>query len=321
MIQLETPFASGHTHGVEAQGPRKFVLRTPTEDSLLPDQVRNEVAFLTYVKQHVPSVPVPAVYAFDTGESGPDAVPFIAMEYVEGEQLSSIWRTLSEGRKFAVAHQIAEISLALAEKTFDGIGGLMPDHTLAPTVEGVKLFKGRAKFHSHRCYNIGPYRSKKEYAFAHYDEEIYYYTHASDRDIDSDFFKKTSKSEFVQTLREERQKLVDGAGRFLPDDPFVLCHGDLDARNMMYKDGKIAAVLDWEFAGTFPLSEFFGGGAIDVTDMNEEDDLDENILWEDRIAVLIRQEGEKRGWPQARIDLLLGDGDPELGHAVRERFP
>lgn len=43
----------------------------------------------------------------------------------------------------AVARQIAEVIVKLGEITFDGIGGLLLNHTLGPTVEGTKLFKGR----------------------------------------------------------------------------------------------------------------------------------------------------------------------------------
>ena len=32
----------------------------------------------------------------------------------------------------------------------------------------------------------------------------------------------------------------------------VLCHNDLDLRNVMIKDNHIAAILDWEFAGYYP---------------------------------------------------------------------
>lgn len=36
------------------------------------------------------------------------------------------------------------------------------------------------------------------------------------------------------------------------DYPIVFTHGDLAARNMLVRDGRIAAILDWEFAGWYP---------------------------------------------------------------------
>ncbi|KAE8419785.1 kinase-like domain-containing protein [Aspergillus pseudocaelatus] len=36
------------------------------------------------------------------------------------------------------------------------------------------------------------------------------------------------------------------------EQTFVLTHGDLAARNIMVKDGKITGIVDWEYSGLFP---------------------------------------------------------------------
>jgi hypothetical protein len=36
------------------------------------------------------------------------------------------------------------------------------------------------------------------------------------------------------------------------DYPIVFTHGDLASRNILVRDGRIVAVLDWEFAGWYP---------------------------------------------------------------------
>ena len=36
------------------------------------------------------------------------------------------------------------------------------------------------------------------------------------------------------------------------EQKFVLTHGDLAARNIMVKDGKITGLVDWEYSGFFP---------------------------------------------------------------------
>lgn len=124
------------------QGKERYVLRKPKEDALLPDQVRNEVAHLAFVKEHIQKVPVPQVFCHSLDESA-TGTPFIAEEFIEGQNLSSVWSTFDEPTKLDVARQIAEVIVELGETTFDGIGGLMLDHRLGPTVEGIKLFKGR----------------------------------------------------------------------------------------------------------------------------------------------------------------------------------
>jgi aminoglycoside phosphotransferase (APT) family kinase protein len=51
----------------------------------------------------------------------------------------------------------------------------------------------------------------------------------------------------------------------------VFTHGDLAPRNIIVKDGKIAALLDWEVSGWYPeyweYVKFFRAGTSDVRDM------------------------------------------------------
>lgn len=39
------------------------------------------------------------------------------------------------------------------------------------------------------------------------------------------------------------------------DEPFVLVHGDFHGRNIIMRGTQVQAVLDWEFAGAYPLGE------------------------------------------------------------------
>ena len=138
------------------QDAQRYVFRKPKEDALLPDQIRNEVACLTFVRRNLRNVPVPKVYSHSL-EGSSSATPFIAEEYIEGECLSSVWSSYQESTKLAVSRQIAEIVVELGETTFDGIGGLMLDHTLGPTVEGMKIFKGRVKYLGKQWRLVVPY--------------------------------------------------------------------------------------------------------------------------------------------------------------------
>ena len=149
-----------------------------------------------------------------------------------------------------MSERIAEIIVHMGETRFDMIGGFTGDKNclLGPTVEGSKLFKGRVsspflylllaadgngqgKFHSNDCYHIGPYKSTKEYVLACYDKEIYYYTHASPSDIDSNLFEDTPLELFVQQLRDERSSPEVNYNPV--DKPFVLVHGDFNGQNIM----------------------------------------------------------------------------------------
>lgn len=121
---------------------QRYVLRKPKEDCLLPDQARNEVACLNYIRKNLPNIPVPRVHDYHVNGVSAEHV-FVAEDYIEGERLSDVWSTYDKVTKFDLARQLAEIIVELGETNFDDIGGLMLDGTLGPTVEGMKLFKGR----------------------------------------------------------------------------------------------------------------------------------------------------------------------------------
>lgn len=100
------------------------------------------MAWLTFLGSSYPSIPVPKVYAHKTRATNS---PYIAMEYAQGEPLSSVWKLYSESEKWDAARSIADTILDLAGINFDCIGGLTLEHKIGPTVEGVKLFKGRVR--------------------------------------------------------------------------------------------------------------------------------------------------------------------------------
>lgn len=315
---------------------KPFVLRLPKQESLLPYQVLNEVTCISFVSSNCPDIPVPVVYAFATADTESDA--FIAEEYLHGEPLSSCWNRFSEKEKRHVAQRIAEIIVDMGEMRFDGIGGFTggKDCLLGPTVEGSKLFKGRvrssslhilygtncigqSKFHSNNCYDIGPYKSTKEYVLACYDKEIYYYAHASASDIDSDLFEDMSPERFVAQLKDKRRFLE---ANYNPvDEPFVLVHGDFNGGNVLMHGTDVVAVLDWEFSGAYPLSELVGGVGVDVLEVIDGESEKENSVWSARILRMVASTARKRHWPENEVGMLVGSGDPIVGYARTEMFP
>ena len=121
----------------------KAILREPNDDALLPWQIENEVAHLTFIAKYHPSIPVPKVYTYDTGKTGNE--PFILMEYIDGQPLSTAWTTYTEDEKWTAARQVAQIVVEMSEITSQRIGGLTLTHETGPTVEGMKLIKGRVR--------------------------------------------------------------------------------------------------------------------------------------------------------------------------------
>ncbi|KAI1414097.1 kinase-like domain-containing protein [Hypoxylon sp. FL1857] len=272
----------------------QFILRLPSEDALLPNQVTNEVAFRRFIATNLPHIPVPHVYDYQA--TSDFKTSFIVEEFIDAKPLSEQWMSLDASQKESLAQKLAAATVDLAQVQFNEIGGLDPiDMSPAPTVEGCKLFKGRAKFHREECYPIGPYSTTKEYILAGYEREIYYYTHASRDDIDEGLFTDIYVEDFVETLRNNSYSI---AATDIADEPFVLAHGDFHGRNILVRDGQIVAVLDWEFAGSYPLSEIMSSGEIDVVEP-EDDEMDaENWTWKDIIRDLILKKVTERGWDQ-----------------------
>ena len=152
------------------------------------------------------------------------------------------------------------------------------------------------------CYNIGPYKSTKEYILACYNKEIYYYTHAPTSDIDFDFFEDTSLQDFIHQLQAKREQL---ATNFVAaDEPFVLVHGNFNGRNIMMQGSKVRAVLDWEFSGAYPLSELVEGVGFDVLKVTDDDSAEENSKWSRRIMVMVGETAKQRGWTEQTIELM-----------------
>lgn len=123
------------------------------------------------------------------------------------------------------------------------------------------------------------------------------------------------------TLQDERYDLLDNDNAFLPEEPFVLVHGDLHGRNILTKGGRVQAVLRWQFAGFYPLSELLGCTGVDVLEVKDDEDKVENNKWSDLIVKLAGERAKSRGWDERKVGLLLGDGDPKLHKTRIEMVP
>ena len=88
----------------------------------------------------------------------------------------------------------------------------------------------------------------------------------------------------------------------------------------MIHNGRINAIIDWEFAGSYPLSEVLGGDGIELFEP-EDDNMREAREWSDRIRDGAVEKAKARGWSEDNIDLLVGPGNLDLQLARREIFP
>lgn len=195
-----------------------------------------------------------------------------------------------------------------------------PSGASGPTAEGMKLFKGRDKFHDPACYDIGPYRTIGDYITACYEKEIYYFSHADESNFDEEDFEKISRDAFVQHLRDKIETVKAELESHPKIEPFVLCHNDLQGRNILMKGTEIAAVIDWEFAGSFPLSELSDTG-VEVLEMTNDESVEECVKWLHKISDLTHEIAKERGWTEKDLALLTSDGDRTLQECRMEMHP
>lgn len=83
----------------------------------------------------------------------------------------------------------------------------------------------------------------------------------------------------------------------------------------------MTGVIDWEFAGSYPLCEVLGGGSVDVVELESEEDEEENAEWAETMRDLIRSAAEQRGWAAEDIRELLDDVSNDLQAARLEMMP
>lgn len=87
-------------------------------------------------------------------------------------------------------------------------------------------------------------------------------------------------------------------------------------------EGCIKAVIDWEFAGSYPLSELLDSPTgIDVLEMESEGDVDESWKWGACIMDLAEEAVKARGWKERAVELLVRKENSNLQLARMEMVP
>ena len=117
----------------------------------------------------------------------------------------------------------------------------------------------------------------------------------------------------MQELHQRKEALIEEPLISLLAEPFAISHGNMSGHNILINGAgtDVLAVMDWQFAGFYPLSENlkFGLPALQGTVACEE--TEDGIKWQKRVRELIREIGTERKWKEREVDVLLGSG-----HAV-----
>lgn len=136
-----------------------------------------------------------------------------------------------------------------------------------------------------------------------------------------DLFQGVSKFNLFTTLQAMRDQLASTTSTFLPEEPSVLVHKDISGDKIMLRDKQICAILDWEFSGSYPLSELLGRLEGEVVGDVDGETTEECFAWSRRMDELMAESARVRGWSEEEVELLVRAGNEELQLARIETFP
>ena len=188
--------------------------------------MQSEVETMNIVRSQT-NIPVPQVYAWDTGTSNVFRAPFIIMQAVNGWDLCN--NPEFQNVKYKVLDQMAAIMIELSSVRFDLIGMITTSNKIEPLVIDSEA--------------AGPFACAKNY----YNYFINKRQQATGHCIDD---KQEPLSE-TQLCR----RIVDDIE--FADGPFPLTHVDFGLHNLLIDDdGVVVGVIDWSNARTLPWESF-----------------------------------------------------------------
>jgi len=249
MIAIKTGF-NNKVYLVQTKEGGHYALRI-TKETWPSEKVDGEVAALSLAA--TTKIPVPKVFFWG---SGTDEIGcrYIVMECIQGECLADVWSTFSILEKRKIIQQVVQIMVELQSQKFDLIGGL--------------------HFKSDKTITVGPYFTLKEGPFS---SVLAWYTSLFNNSCQKIRTEPLLSENFSQYIPRVQTILENvGKSRLLENVPIVFFHGDFTFRNMMVKGDTITGVVDWEWAGAFPIDKDWFDG---LDELNASGDI--SLFWEE----------------------------------------
>ncbi|OAP55023.1 hypothetical protein AYL99_10723 [Fonsecaea erecta] len=187
----------------------------------------NEHITWKFLKEQ-PGLDIPLVKEMIPLSDPQETLQFTLISRAQGKMLSAIWPKLSPEQKAGYRDQMVHILKQLRQFTAPFPQKVNGDK-LDDTIMGICHRRS-----SPTCFKVG-------HTVDEWLEDLSETLRAGLADR-----LKTSDEKVVE---ERLQKIKDN---FPSGEPYVLTHGDLALRNIMVKDDKIVAILDWESAGYYP---------------------------------------------------------------------
>ncbi|KAE8153229.1 kinase-like domain-containing protein [Aspergillus avenaceus] len=178
------------------------------------DGPREEVTTLNYLAANT-KIPIPKVIRdwVDRNDRY-----FLLEERIDGQTLGAAWPSLSDEQKVSIAEEVADVHKYLLQRMTS---------TSMQTVDQ------------------GPCRLEMLF----FDQEPREPFHS-----DLELWDAISRTLHSPPEKVFPQRALDNLKKRFPKcEPYVLSHCDLDLENIMVKDGKLVAILDWEYSAYLPV--------------------------------------------------------------------
>ena len=208
---------------IKTNDKSEYVLRL-TNPFWSGHKTENEVTVINFLRKNT-TIPLPVIVDYDFSDSR-IGYEYIFMEKVPGKPLGKVWEKLSKKDKKIILKQIAGIFAQLKKFSFSKIGSFKKGMKLGPLMDPHEGPFENFKDYMAACINYRIPEIRKNKRFKKYAPQI---------------------GEFVEKVVKKYDKKIK----------YYLTHGDIFINNVMVKENKITALLDFEWCHSAPLDEEF----------------------------------------------------------------
>lgn len=215
------PYKDEEIESGVAQVSAKYCVKLGTEVQLA------EAITLQYLKKNT-SVPVPKVYCAFKGKK--DNTTYIVMECIDGEPIGQNWAEKSEAEKESLMVQLKDIFQQLRTIPHPQPGALAAVDMQA--LFDPRCWKGYLKF--------GPFANESDF-----NNFLHCGIQADDILLDKEkcpWITDEERAEIRRVLEMHQSR----------EHKICFTHGDASSSNVLVKDGKIVALIDFELSGWYP---------------------------------------------------------------------
>lgn len=208
--------------GIWAIGSQWLIRDQPNDGTMGNDYMTQQ--FL----QEQPGLNIPLIKEMRRLSEPTDQIQFTLMSRAQGVTLDSIWDTLTPEQLSGYKDQLGDVIRQIRRFTAP-VAQKVDGSRLNDTVIGTCIRR-----HPPTCKQMG------------YTTEEWLETLSEELRSGLSKIHKTKDPDVIEG------KLQDLKANFPKGEPYVLSHADLNLANIIVKDDKIEAIIDWEMAGYYP---------------------------------------------------------------------